>query len=353
MPGDQQQYESYWKITLEYSDFFGENFRRCLAIIVTFIDEQKDVPFSQKKYEALQDRIEGVFPKADSASTRKSINQYVKLGFVLPELVSYHPATKTFLNETNLEKKRALLSKIIYSDSSFDRSVTNQSDKKEINFLIKTLQEVGTLSRDDVLALMTVNVSLVPDGYLDKTGLEKQRHFVDAIGFGERKYNQLSYLWAILEKLDGLVIHNDTITLQTETTITEEVEEGISKKRDPYLQQIYKNQLKTEANGQLGSIACMVEKLTYPSLVASHIKPFSISSEAEAYDVSNGLLLSRNMDLLFDQGYISFLPDGTILISERLSGDVRGYLRSFTLDRTFLVDARLAYLEYHRAHVFS
>ncbi|MCX6787941.1 MAG: HNH endonuclease signature motif containing protein [Candidatus Kaiserbacteria bacterium] len=353
MLGDEQQYELYWKITLEYSDFFGEKFRTCLAVIVAFIDEQKDIPFSSEKYEALQKRVEGVFPKADSASTRKSINQYVKLGFILPELIFYHPATKAFLHETSLGKKKALLSKIIYSDSSFDRSVTNQSDKKEINFLIKTLQKVGTLSKDGVLALMTVDVSAVPNGFLDRAGLEERRRLVDAINFGERKYNQLSYLWSLLKQLDGLVVQDDTISLQVDMAVVGDEVDDLPKKRDPYLHQIYKNQLKVESNDQFGSIACMLEKLAYPSLVASHIKPFSISSEVEAYDVNNGLLLSKNMDFLFDQGYISFLSDGSILISERLHIGVREYLKPFTLGKTFLAEARLAYLEYHRAHVFS
>ena len=305
MPGE-QQYEFYWKITLEYSDFFGDKFRRCLAIIVEFIDEQRNIPYSPEKYEVLQERVEGVFPKADSASTRKSINQYIKLGFVSPELVSYHAATKTFLNETNQEKKRALLSKIIYSDSSFDRSVTNKSNKKEINFLIKTLQKIGTLSRDDVLALMTVDVSSVPEGYLDQAGLEQCRHFVTAVNFEERKYNQLNYLWGILGQLDGLVIRDNKISPQIDTAVTGDVKESAQKKRDPYLHQIYKNQLREESKVQFDSIACMVEKLSYPSLVASHIKPFVSASETEAYDANNGLLLSRNMDLLFDQGYIFF-----------------------------------------------
>lgn len=352
MLGVEQQYESYWKITLEYSDFFGENFRRCLAVIVAFIDEQKNIPFSSEKYETLQNRVEGVFPKTDSASTRKSINQYVKLGFILPELVFYHPATKAFLNEVNQENKKALLSKIIYSDSSFDRSVTNQSDKKEINFLIKTLQKVRTLSKDDVLALMTVEVSSVPEGFLDQEGLEKQRRFIGSINFEERKYNQLSYLWSLLKQLDGLVMRDDTISLQVDTAIIGDEVDDLPRKRDPYLHQIYKNQLKGESNDQFGSIACMVEKLAYPSLVASHIKPFSRSVEAEAYDAFNGLLLSKNMDFLFDQGYISFSLDGSILISERLSADVQAYLKPFTLGKIFLADARLAYLEYHRANVF-
>jgi putative restriction endonuclease len=62
----------------------------------------------------------------------------------------------------------------------------------------------------------------------------------------------------------------------------------------------------------------MIEKLAYPSLVASHIKPFIVSDIHEAYDVNNGLLLSRNMDILFDQGYISITPDYEIMVSDSI-----------------------------------
>lgn len=41
-------------------------------------------------------------------------------------------------------------------------------------------------------------------------------------------------------------------------------------------------------------------------LVASHIKPFSLCKAAEAYKPENGLLLARNIDVLFDAFLISF-----------------------------------------------
>jgi len=53
-------------------------------------------------------------------------------------------------------------------------------------------------------------------------------------------------------------------------------------------------------------------------LIASHIKPWSKSSNEERLDVFNGLLLTPNLDKLFDKGYISFQDNGKILISESL-----------------------------------
>ena len=51
-------------------------------------------------------------------------------------------------------------------------------------------------------------------------------------------------------------------------------------------------------------------------LVASHIKPWSISDANEKLDIHNGLLMCPNHDKLFDRGYISFDDTGRILISE-------------------------------------
>ena len=49
-------------------------------------------------------------------------------------------------------------------------------------------------------------------------------------------------------------------------------------------------------------------------LIASHIKPWRSSSNAERLDGENGLLLSPNVDFLFDRGFISFADDCRLLI---------------------------------------
>ncbi|MBK6738027.1 MAG: HNH endonuclease [Haliea sp.] len=57
----------------------------------------------------------------------------------------------------------------------------------------------------------------------------------------------------------------------------------------------------------------------YPNsrfLVASHIKPWSKSSNVERLNSFNGLLLLPNLDKVFDLGYITFEESGEIRISE-------------------------------------
>ena len=92
----------------------------------------------------------------------------------------------------------------------------------------------------------------------------------------------------------------------------------------------------------------MLEKLAYPVLVASHIKPFIQSDDIEAYDPNNGLLLSRTLDSLFDLKYISFDDSGNMLKSNRLSDDVWQHWGYIKLDKALLNDERKRYLAFHR-----
>ncbi len=59
----------------------------------------------------------------------------------------------------------------------------------------------------------------------------------------------------------------------------------------------------------------------YKMLRASHIKPWRDSSNSERLDPHNGLLLTANLDLAFDQGLISFDDLGNILIKKVLSNE--------------------------------
>jgi 5-methylcytosine-specific restriction protein A len=69
---------------------------------------------------------------------------------------------------------------------------------------------------------------------------------------------------------------------------------------------------------------CAVTGVTEtPILRASHIKPWCDSDNRERLDKYNGLLLTPNLDALFDAGRIAFDDDGRMLISKKLSSDDR------------------------------
>ena len=99
---------------------------------------------------------------------------------------------------------------------------------------------------------------------------------------------------------------------------------------------------------------CSVTGCSNPDfLIASHIKPWRDSTAEEKGDVYNGLLLIPNLDAAFDQGYISFGDDGSILISDKLSNSDRKILgiRS-DMNLRKIEDKHKAYLEYHRKNIF-
>ena len=95
---------------------------------------------------------------------------------------------------------------------------------------------------------------------------------------------------------------------------------------------------------------CRVTGVENPEyLIASHIKPWSQSSNAERLDGANGLLLSPHIDHLFDRGYISFTDDGALLCSRLID---RSVLRQLHVEPEINVGSfraeQAAYLAYHR-----
>lgn len=88
-------------------------------------------------------------------------------------------------------------------------------------------------------------------------------------------------------------------------------------------------------------------------LTASHIKPWSESSNEEMVDCDNGFLFCPNHDKLFDRGYISFADDGRILISEELNETERLFMNVQPDTRIELTDKNREYLSFHRENIFK
>ena len=341
-----QIYEEYWKLTLEYTDIHSDKFKGTLDIIIKCID-------NKCSYEEMQIEVNKKYPKKDMASVRKSINQFVKLGFV-ENIEAYCSEALDFLHAKTKRKRNSLFSKIVYKYAKFNASITKPHDWNQINFLIKTLEEVGRLKKENIIGLMLVDIPSIEAGYLTQEEVEKYTRIAKNSGFVKRKYNQIGYLTNLLNKLDDVVFVQDVLYFEEDAKVIfgESLQVADTKKRDQYLHRVYKNLLKEEVEDKYETPKCMVEKLAYPSLVASHIKPFIQSDDIEAYDPNNGLLLSRNFDILFDQGYITFEDDGCIRCSNELDQEVSRYISEYRLDKNFINNMRLGYLGYHRENVF-
>lgn len=88
-------------------------------------------------------------------------------------------------------------------------------------------------------------------------------------------------------------------------------------------------------------------------LIASHIKPWSQSTEKEKNDPFNGFLLTPNYDRLFDRGFITFLSTGKVCVSNKLTNDERKYFKIPDWLIIELDKKHANYLDYHQNEVFK
>jgi len=349
-----QIYEQYWSYTAAFTDLFGPKAISTLKTCVEFLDSSNKKNFSQEAYEDLQYEIQSILC-IDLISIRKAINQFVKLGFLKPMLMGYPGETLEFLNASSSSKRKSIMSKIIYRYANFDNSMTKPvfSNNRQINFLLKTLEEIGHLSEKEITAMMTVDIAKHSKGFLLPTELSQYFRSANASGFIKRKYNQISHLKNLLGKLDDLVSYNGTIYYETDAkrifgddlSIKEIVTE-------PYLQRVYNCELIDESTTIFGKPKSMLEGLSSEILVPSHIKPVKLSTEEESFDINNGLLLPKQAEELFEQGYFTFNEDGTLEISSLLGESIHQYLSHTKLNKQFINEKRNDYLEFHRKQLY-
>lgn len=100
--------------------------------------------------------------------------------------------------------------------------------------------------------------------------------------------------------------------------------------------------------------ACRVTGVTNLAMLrASHIKPWRAADDSEKLDANNGLMLAPHVDLLFDQGFITFEGNGAMELSPALDLDV---LAKWAIPQVlsvgkFNADQR-EYLRYHTQEIF-
>ncbi len=347
-----QIYEEYWSYTAAKTDLNSKDFLLALNLCVDFLNN------NQGNYEDLQKRL-SVFMQISLPSTRKMINQFVKLGFLKPYMWGYYPETLDYIEAKTDKKRQSILSKVVYKYSNFNNSMTSPDSggQGQINFFLKTLEEVGSINTRQLTALMLIDIRNCHQDYLTSEELENVCKKAEEINFIERKYNQVSHLKNLLGKLDDLKIHDEVIYFKTDALRLFGDDETRKMIRDPYLQRVYKTELEQESCAHFGckTPKCMLEGLSYPVLIASHIKPYShcYADENAQFNVNNGLLLSKNTDSLFDLGYMTFDDNGNIIPSLKLHDDIKNYLSRFRLHTDFINPQRMGYMKYHRDNVFE
>lgn len=110
------------------------------------------------------------------------------------------------------------------------------------------------------------------------------------------------------------------------------------------------------------SSTCCITGLNTPSLlIASHIKPWKISSDTEKTNPSNGLCLNALHDKAFDRGLITVSTDYTIYISNKITDiycgeTVKRFFEIYHGKKIIIPDKfvpKKEFLEYHNDLIFQ
>ncbi|EGP0013826.1 HNH endonuclease signature motif containing protein [Enterococcus faecium] len=351
-----QKYENYWKLTVEYTDIHKAPFRNTLSMIVDFIDTHSDLKsnYNSTLYKELQTEIYLVYKKKDLASTRKSINQMIKLGFIHPGLKGYHRLTPQFIRATTKEKRNLIFSEIFYTSANFQSSVKNDNSHiKNINFFLKTLmyKKNQKLNKKEIVALISSDITSYPKGYMSEQEIESQIQWNKFNKFEQRKYNQISYFFCFLKYVPGITISDDKSLVYYTEDANIKLSSNIDVKRDPTLFRIMSENIKEESRRLYGGkVVCYFTKKEQKGLVVSHIIPSAESLRRldieTAYNYKNALLLEPNSDAYFDKHNMSFDNSGNPIYDDTVPDTFIKDRKNMFLDSCVL-EGRKNYLEHH------
>lgn len=173
---------------------------------------------------------------------------------------------------------------------------------------------------------------------------------------GEHLYQAILELTGSDRKLFDELIEQDTLTVADEAA-----EQAIINRIDIPVTEIQQLVNARRGQGLYKANLMNIEKLCRLTgvadsrfLIASHIKPWRVSSDQEKLDGNNGLLLAPHVDKLFDQGWISFDDQGNLLLS---STSIETVLNQWRLPTSINVGSfnpeQQTYLQHHREYVFK
>jgi hypothetical protein len=145
---------------------------------------------------------------------------------------------------------------------------------------------------------------------------------------------------------DSSNVDADIISIQNDTKLSETTKKALVDARRG--QGAFRNKVFVRWNGK-----CAVSGCGQPQVLrASHMKPWSDSSNDERLDPRNGLPLTATLDALFDSGLVSFVANGQMLISIELREDERDRLGLPNNLRRTPDPTEAKYLAYHRERRF-
>ena len=126
-------------------------------------------------------------------------------------------------------------------------------------------------------------------------------------------------------------------------------------------QRVNQNFFRKAVLSSYNNCCCITGLSTSGLLIASHIKPWSVSSESEKTNPTNGLCLNALHDMAFDKGYITIDTNYRIHVSCDMKDAVNGvaidkYFKYYDKMRIALPDRFLpnkVFLQYHNDCIFE
>ena len=212
-------------------------------------------------------------------------------------------ASRRKLYKQNKESEKPKTFEKEIADYYFDLSLGN-NDLKWIGWIAAILQDLGIVSQipNTNFFELTKNGELIIDNIVEKWDTSSLKKFDDIT---EKNYDNITQYESLYDELKKNTNRKYTPPNKTEKKglITNRVGQGW-----------FKRELLERWKGKCSVTNCS----TYKILIASHIVPWS-ESEKDRLNPGNGLLLSPNLDALFDRHLISFNEKGEIIISKTLN----------------------------------
>ena len=216
---------------------------------------------------------------------------------------------------------------------------------RAVNTISNEMKEKGVIT-ESLLAMSALQLDIfVPLILHDPDFVAKNKR-------GDHMYSNALKQYRLFRNIEAIeVLDRDEVTgvIEDYANLQETERSAIVKSRIG--QGLFRKELIKKYNSSCVITGINEKKL----LIASHVKPWAVCSNAERLSAENGLLLSPTFDKLFDCGLISFADSGRILISSQLSADVVSKLHISETD-TFDLKASQELkqnLEYHRDVVFT
>lgn len=181
--------------------------------------------------------------------------------------------------------------------------------------------------------------------------------------------NQSCYLASLSDELGSLILElaqsmnleifaeleDDRNEIQELSIIEELKEQEIESTEKDQIIKARKGQGRFRKNVEKIENKCRVTGVKNKSfLIASHIKPWKSSSNAERLDGNNGLMLSPHIDSLFDKGWISFLETGDLICAnDGIAKILADWGVKLPINVGVFKSSQTKYLKFHQENVYK